>query len=133
MPNKKIKFLMSKPGVDGHWRGAVTVSLGLRDAGMEVVFGGFQTIDQIVKTAIEEDVDIIGMSIHSGAHLAYTQTLVELLQEKGVKNKFMILVGGAIPEVDFPELKKIGAANVYGPGTLIKDIVSFIHEHLDQE
>nr|MDO8080900.1 cobalamin-dependent protein [Candidatus Freyarchaeota archaeon] len=133
MPKNKIKFLMSKPGVDGHWRGAVTVSLGLRDAGMEVVFGGFQTIDQIVKTAIEEDVDIIGMSIHSGAHMAYTKRLVSLLDEKGVKDKFMILVGGAIPEVDFDELKKIGAANVYGPGSLIKDIVAFIHEHLDQE
>ncbi|MGQ9720042.1 MAG: cobalamin B12-binding domain-containing protein [Candidatus Jordarchaeum sp.] len=130
---KKIKFLMSKPGVDGHWRGAVTVSMGLRDAGMEVVFGGFQSIEQIVKTAIEEDVDIIGMSIHSGAHLAYTKNLVESLERKGLRNKFMILVGGAIPEVDFEELKKIGAANVYGPGSLIKDIIAFIREKFDQE
>ncbi|MEX2704609.1 MAG: cobalamin B12-binding domain-containing protein [Candidatus Freyrarchaeum guaymaensis] len=133
MPKKKIKVLMSKPGVDGHWRGIVTVSMGLRDAGMEVVFGGFQSIEEIVKTAIEEDVDIIGMSIHSGAHLAHTRNLVSLLEQKGLKNRFMILVGGAIPEVDFEELKKIGAANVYGPGSLIKDIVAFIHEHLDQK
>nr|MDO8076344.1 cobalamin-dependent protein [Candidatus Freyarchaeota archaeon] len=133
MPKKKIKVLMSKPGVDGHWRGIVTVSMGLRDAGMEVVFGGFQSVEEIVKTAIEEDVDIIGLSIHSGAHLAHTRNLVSLLEQKGLKNRFMILVGGAIPEVDFEELKKIGAANVYGPGSLIKDIVAFIHEHLDQK
>ena len=130
---KKIKFLMSKPGVDGHWRGAVTVSMGLRDAGMEVVFGGFQSIEQIVKTAIEEDVDIIGMSIHSGAHLAYTKNLIASLEEKGLSDKFMVLLGGAIPEVDFDELREIGAANVYGPGTLIKDIISFIHQNLNQD
>ncbi|MFB0563645.1 MAG: cobalamin B12-binding domain-containing protein [Candidatus Lokiarchaeia archaeon] len=130
---KKIKFLMSKPGVDGHWRGAVTVSMGLRDAGMEVVFGGFQSIEQIVKTAIEEDVDIIGMSIHSGAHLVYTKNLIASLEEKGVGDKFMVLIGGAIPEVDFDELREIGAANVYGPGTLIKDIIAFIHQNLNQD
>ena len=130
---KKIKFLMSKPGVDGHWRGAVTVSMGLRDAGMEVVFGGFQSIEQIVKTAIEEDVDIIGMSIHSGAHLAYTKNLIASLEEKGLRDKFMVLIGGAIPEVDFDELREIGAVNVYGPGTLIKDIIAFIHQNLNQD
>ncbi len=129
---KKIKVLMSKPGVDGHWRGIVTVSMGMRDAGMEVVFGGFQSVDEIVKTAVEEDVDIIGMSIHSGAHIAYTKNLVASLEEKGLSDKFMILVGGAIPEVDFDELREIGAANVYGPGSLIKDIVAFIHDNLDQ-
>lgn len=129
---KKIKVLMSKPGVDGHWRGIVTVSMGMRDAGMEVVFGGFQSVDEIVKTAVEEDVDIIGMSIHSGAHIAYTKNLVASLEEKGIRDKFMILVGGAIPEVDFDELREIGAANVYGPGSLIKDIVAFIHDNLDQ-
>lgn len=128
---KKIKVLMSKPGVDGHWRGIVTVSMGMRDAGMEVVFGGFQSVDEIVKTAVEEDVDIIGMSIHSGAHITYTKNLVASLEEKGLSDKFMILVGGAIPEVDFDELREIGAANVYGPGSLIKDIVAFIHDNLD--
>jgi methylmalonyl-CoA mutase C-terminal domain/subunit len=127
---KKIKVLMSKPGVDGHWRGIVTVSIGMRDAGMEVVFGGFQSVDQIVKTAIEEDVDIIGMSIHSGAHIAYTKNLVSLLEEKGLGDKFMILVGGAIPKIDFDDLREMGAANVYGPGSLIRDIVAFIHENL---
>ncbi len=121
---------MSKPGIDGHWRGIVVVSRGLRDAGMEVIFGGFQNADQIVETAIQEDVDMIGLSIHSGAHLGYTQRVVDLLTTKGMKDKFLLLVGGAIATKDFEPLKQMGAANVYGPGSLIKDIVEFIKEKL---
>ena len=127
---RPIRVLMSKPGVDGHWRGIVVVSRGLRDAGMEVIFGGFQTVDQIVESAIQEDVDIIGLSIHSGAHVAYTQRVVKKLEEKGVKNNFMILVGGVIPAIDIPKLKEIGAANVYGPGTIIKEVSDFIEENI---
>jgi methylmalonyl-CoA mutase C-terminal domain/subunit len=123
---------MSKPGIDGHWRGIVVVSRGLRDAGMEVIFGGFQTSEQIVETAIQEDVDMIGLSIHSGAHLGYTQRVIELLEEKGMKDKFLLLVGGAIATKDFEPLRELGAANVYGPGSLIKDIVEFIHERLQK-
>lgn len=125
---RPIRVLMSKPGVDGHWRGIVVVSRGLRDAGMEVIFGGFQSVDQIVESAIQEDVDVIGLSIHSGAHVVYTQRVAKLLEEKGVKNNFMILVGGVIPRVDVPKLKEIGASNVYGPGTIIKDVADFIEE-----
>lgn len=125
-----IRVLMSKPGIDGHWRGIVVVSRGLRDAGMEVIFGGFQNADQIVETAIQEDVDMIGLSIHSGAHLGYTQRVVDLLTTKGMKDKFLLLVGGAIATKDFEPLKQMGAANVYGPGSLIKDIVEFIKEKL---
>ncbi|MHA1651528.1 MAG: cobalamin-dependent protein [Candidatus Helarchaeota archaeon] len=125
-----IRVLMSKPGIDGHWRGIVVVSRGLRDAGMEVIFGGFQTCEQIVETAIEEDVDMIGLSIHSGAHIGYTKRVVDLLKEKGLNGHFLLLVGGAIPSKDFEVLKEIGAANVYGPGSLIKDIVAFIKEHV---
>jgi len=121
-----IRVLMSKPGIDGHWRGIVVVSRGLRDAGMEVIFGGFQNADEIVETAIQEDVDMIGLSIHSGAHLGYTQRVVDLLTTKGMKDKFLLLVGGAIATKDFEPLKQMGAANVYGPGSLIKDIVEFI-------
>jgi methylmalonyl-CoA mutase C-terminal domain/subunit len=121
-----IRVLMSKPGIDGHWRGIVVVSRGLRDAGMEVIFGGFQNADQIVETAIQEDVDMIGLSIHSGAHLGYTKRVVDLLTEKGMKDRFLLLVGGAIATKDFEPLKELGAANVYGPGSLIKDIVDFI-------
>lgn len=125
-----IRVLMSKPGIDGHWRGIVVVSRGLRDAGMEVIFGGFQNADQIVETAIQEDVDMIGLSIHSGAHLGYTKRVVDLLTEKGMKDRFLLLVGGAIATKDFEPLKELGAANVYGPGSLIKDIVDFIKEKL---
>ena len=124
------RILMSKPGVDGHWRGIVVISRGLRDAGMEVIFGGFQNVEQIVESAIQEDVDVIGLSIHSGAHIAYTKRVLDLLNQKGVKNNFMLLVGGVIPAVDVPKLKEIGAANVYGPGTIVRDVVDFIESNL---
>jgi methylmalonyl-CoA mutase C-terminal domain/subunit len=128
---KKIRVLMSKPGIDGHWRGSIVVSRALRDAGMELIFGGFQNISQIVESAVHEDVDIIGLSIHSGAHLAYTKQLIDKLDEKGLKDDFMVLVGGVIPAKDFPKLKEMGVANVYGPGTMTQDIVDFIHENLE--
>lgn len=121
---------MSKPGIDGHWRGGIVVSRALRDAGMEVIFGGFQNISQIVESAIHEDVDVIGLSIHSGAHIAYTQQVIDLLKEKGVFDDIIILVGGVIPARDFPVLKTMGVANVYGPGTLTKDIINFIEEKI---
>lgn len=127
---KIIRVLMSKPGIDGHWRGGIVVSRALRDAGMEVIFGGFQNVQQIVESAIHEDVDVIGLSIHSGAHLAYTQQVIDLLKEKGVFENFMILVGGVIPAKDFSELKTMGVANVYGPGTMVKNIVDFIKEKI---
>ena len=117
---------MSKPGIDGHWRGGIVVSRAIRDAGMELIFGGFQNIQQIVEAAIQEDVDVIGLSIHSGAHFAYTQQVIDLLKEKGVLDNIMILVGGVIPAKDFDKLREIGVANVYGPGSMTSDIVDFI-------
>ncbi len=132
MSEKKIRFLMSKPGIDGHWRGGIVVSRALRDAGMELIFGGFQNIDQIVESAIHEDVDVIGLSMHSGAHLAYTKQVMDKLEEKGVKDDFMVLVGGVIPAQDFPKLKEMGVANVYGPGTMVADIVKFIEEKIQK-
>ena len=117
---------MSKPGIDGHWRGGIVVSRALRDAGMELIFGGFQNVQQIVEAAIQEDVDVIGLSIHSGAHFAYTQQVINLLKERGVLDNIMILVGGVIPAKDFSKLKEIGVANVYGPGSMTSDIVEFI-------
>jgi len=128
---KKIRVLMSKPGIDGHWRGGIVVSRALRDAGMELIFGGFQNINQIVESAVHEDVDVIGLSIHSGAHLAYTKQLIDKLEEKGLKNDFMILIGGVIPAKDFSKLKEMGVANVYGPGTMTQDIVDFIQENIE--
>ena len=130
MSEKKIRVLMSKPGIDGHWRGGIVVSRAIRDAGMELIFGGFQNVQQIVAAAIQEDVDVIGLSIHSGAHFAYTQEVIVLLKEKGIFDDIMILLGGVIPAKDFPKLKEMGVANVYGPGTLTKDIVEFIRTNV---
>jgi methylmalonyl-CoA mutase C-terminal domain/subunit len=126
LSEKKIRILMSKPGIDGHWRGGIVVSRALRDAGMELIFGGFQNVQQIVEAAIQEDVDVIGLSIHSGAHFAYTKQVIDLLKEKGVLDNIMILVGGVIPAKDFDKLREIGVANVYGPGSMTSDIVEFI-------
>ena len=126
MSEKKIRVLMSKPGIDGHWRGGIVVSRAIRDAGMELIFGGFQNIEQIVETAVQEDVDVIGLSIHSGAHFAYTQGVIDLLKERGLFDNIMILVGGVIPAQDFQKLKEMGVMNVYGPGSMTTEIVEFI-------
>ncbi len=93
---------------------------------MELIFGGFQNVKQIEETAIQEDVDVIGLSIHSGAHVAYTQQVIDLLKERGVLENIMILVGGVVPAQDFPKLKEMGVANVYGPGSMVSEIVEFI-------
>ena len=130
MSDKKIRVLMSKPGIDGHWRGGIVVSRAIRDAGMELIFGGFQNVQQIVEAAIQEDVDIIGLSIHSGAHFAYTKEIIDLLKDKGVFDDIMILLGGVIPAKDFPKLREMGVANVYGPGSLTKDIIDFIRNNV---
>jgi len=130
MSERKIRVLMSKPGIDGHWRGGIVVSRALRDAGMELIFGGFQNAKQIVKAAIQEDIDVLGLSIHSGAHFAYTKQVIDLLKEKGVFKDILILVGGVIPAQDFPKLKEIGVANVYGPGSMTSDIVEFIRDNV---
>ncbi|MFX1366930.1 MAG: cobalamin B12-binding domain-containing protein [Promethearchaeota archaeon] len=130
MSEKKIRVLMSKPGIDGHWRGGIVVSRAIRDAGMELIFGGFQNVREIVEAAIQEDVDVIGLSIHSGAHLAYTQQVIDLLKKRGVLDNIMILVGGVVPAKDFPMLKEMGVANVYGPGSMTSEIVDFIKTHI---
>ena len=130
MSEKKIRVLMSKPGIDGHWRGGIVVSRAIRDAGMELIFGGFQNVEQIVESAIQEDVDVIGLSIHSGAHFAYTQQVIDLLKERGVFGNVMILVGGIVPAQDFSKLKEMGVANIYGPGSMTSDIVEFIRENV---
>ncbi len=130
MSEKKIRVLMTKPGIDGHWRGGIVVSRAIRDAGMELIFGGFQNAQQIVETAIQEDVDVLGLSIHSGAHFAYTQQVIDLLKERGVLDNIMILVGGVVPAQDFAKLKEMGVANVYGPGSMTSDIVDFIRTNV---
>ena len=132
MSRNQIRVLMSKPGIDGHWRGGIVVSRALRDAGMELIFGGFQNAEQIVESAIQEDVDVIGLSIHSGAHFAYTQQVIDLLKERNALDKFMILVGGVIPAIDFPQLREMGVANVFGPGSMVGDIVEFIEKNVQK-
>ena len=128
MEGKKIRILIAKPGLDGHDRGAKVVARALRDAGMEVIYTGLrQTPEQIVETAIQEDVDVIGLSILSGAHTHLFPKVMELLKENNIED-IIVMGGGVIPEEDIPELKKIGIAEVFTPGTDTRDIINFIKE-----
>ncbi len=122
-------MLVAKPGLDGHDRGAKILARALRDAGMEVIYTGlFQTPEMIVETAIQEDVDIIGLSILSGAHDVLVPKVIELLKKRKVRD-VMLLVGGIIPQEDERKLKKVGVAEVFGPGTSTKEIVKYIEAH----
>jgi methylmalonyl-CoA mutase C-terminal domain/subunit len=128
MEDKKIRVLIAKPGLDGHDRGAKVVARALRDAGMEVIYTGLrQTPEQIVETAIQEDVDVIGLSILSGAHTHLFPKIMKLLKENDVKD-IIVIGGGVFPEEDIPELKKIGIAEIFTPGTDTRDIIRFIRE-----
>jgi methylmalonyl-CoA mutase C-terminal domain/subunit len=123
---KKIRVLVAKPGLDGHDRGAKIVARALRDAGMEVIYTGLhQTAEMVVDTAIQEDVDVIGLSLLSGAHMTLFVDVTKLLKEKGMDN-VLVVGGGIIPEEDAPKLKKAGIAGIFGPGTPCDDIVEFI-------
>ena len=127
---RKIKVLVGKPGLDGHDRGAKVVAFGLRDAGMEVIFTGLrQTPEQIVNAAIQEDVDVIGLSILSGAHLSLARRVLQNLKEKGAGDK-KVIVGGIIPPADAEQLKAMGVVEVFTPGTPIKTIAAFIRSKL---
>jgi len=131
MEVKKIRVLIAKPGLDGHDRGAKVVARALRDAGMEVIYTGLrQTPEQIVETAIQEDVDVIGLSILSGAHTHLFPKVMELLKENNIKD-IVVMGGGVIPEEDIPELKNVGIAEVFTPGTDTRDIVKFIKEKVN--
>jgi len=118
--------LVAKPGLDGHDRGAKVVVRGLRDVGMEVIYLGLRvTPEQIVEAAIQEDVDVVGLSCLSGAHMSLFPKTMELLRKKGPKD-LVVVAGGIIPEKDVPELKEAGIAEVFGPGTTIDTIAKFI-------
>jgi len=126
MSRKKIRVLVAKPGLDGHDRGAKVVARALRDAGMEVIYTGIrQTPEMIVETALQEDVDIIGLSCLSGAHMELFTDVMEGLAKKGIDN-VLVVAGGIIPEDDIPALEKIGIRAVFGPGTRTSDIVDAI-------
>lgn len=120
---RKIRVLVAKPGLDGHDRGAKVVARALRDAGMEVIYTGLrQTPEMIAESAVQEDVDVVGLSILSGAHMALLPRILDLLRANGQEN-VKVFVGGIIPDEDVPELKAMGVTGVYGPGTLTDDIV----------
>ena len=126
MPTNYIRVLVAKPGLDGHDRGAKVIARSLRDAGMEVIYTGIrQTPEMIVETALQEDVDVIGLSILSGAHGELFTKIIEGLSERGMED-VVVIAGGIIPESDRDSLKKIGVAEIFGPGTDSGDIVRFI-------
>ena len=130
MSEKKIRVLIAKPGLDGHDRGAKVIARALRDAGMEVIYTGLrQTPEMIASAAAQEDVDVIGLSILSGAHNTLCPQLMKLLAEKGMRD-VTVLVGGIIPEADIAVLKQAGIAEIFLPGTSTQDIVDFIHKRL---
>lgn len=127
---RKIRVIVAKPGLDGHDRGAKVIARALRDAGMEVIYTGLrQTPEQIVQAALQEDADVIGMSILSGAHNHLFPRVVELLKEKGADD-ILVFGGGVIPEEDIPFLKSKGIAEVFGPGTPTSVTVEFIKTHV---
>ncbi|BFH72494.1 cobalamin B12-binding domain-containing protein [Sulfurisphaera javensis] len=126
MSQKRIKVLVAKLGLDGHDRGAKVIARALKDAGMEVVYTGLrQTPEQIVKAAVQEDVDVIGISILSGAHLELVPYVVNLMKEKGL-NDVVLVVGGVIPPQDVPKLKEMGVDEVFLPGSSLKEVVEKI-------
>jgi methylmalonyl-CoA mutase C-terminal domain/subunit len=126
MPGGKIRVVVAKPGLDGHDRGAKIIARALRDAGMEVIYTGLhQTPEQIVETAIQEDADAVGISILSGAHMTLVPRILELLRENAAED-VLVVVGGTVPQDDADELKKLGVAEVFGPGATTGDIVDFL-------
>ncbi len=130
---RPIRVLVAKPGLDGHDRGAKVIARALRDAGMEVIYTGLrQTPEQIVAAAIQEDVDVIGMSILSGAHNYLFPRVVELLKEQKVDD-VLIVGGGVIPDEDIPGLKKAGVAEIFTPGTTTSNMIEFIRSNLKRE
>ncbi len=125
-PEKKIRVVVAKPGLDGHDRGAKIIARALRDAGMEVIYTGLhQTPEQIVETVIQEDADAVGLSILSGAHMTLVPRVLELLREQGVDD-VVVTVGGTIPSDDVAELKQLGVAEVFTPGASAQQAIDFI-------
>jgi methylmalonyl-CoA mutase C-terminal domain/subunit len=124
---RKLRVVIAKPGLDGHDRGAKVIARALRDAGMEVIYTGLrQTPEQIVSAALQEDADVIGLSILSGAHNHIAPRLMQLLKEKGLDD-VLVVVGGIIPDLDIPRLKAVGVKGIFLPGTPMQEIIDFIN------
>ena len=129
---RRKKILVAKPGLDGHDKGAKVVALALRDAGFDVIYTGLhKTVEQIVRIAKQEDVDLIGLSIYSGAHIPVTQKLMELMKKEGIEDK-MVVVGGVIPQRDIPRLKELGVKEVFPGGIPLGKVVERIKELLGE-
>jgi len=124
---KKIKILMAKPGIEGHWRGLVAVSNALRDGGFEVIYGSNMTPEEIANTAVQEDVDVVGVSIMSANYVMLFESVVKALKKAG-KGDVIKLIGGILWEEDFDTLKKMGAAGCFPPGTPLQEIVDFVKD-----
>lgn len=132
MSQEKIRVIVAKPGLDGHDRGAKVVARALRDSGMEVIYTGLrQTPEMIAEAALQEDVDAVGLSVLSGAHMALVPRILELLKANGQEN-VGIFIGGIIPDEDVPRLMEMGVSGVYGPGTRTDDIVQDIRKFVGQ-
>ncbi len=131
MTDRKIRVLVAKPGLDGHDRGAKVIARALRDAGMEVIYTGLrQTPEMIVEAALQEDVDVVGLSILSGAHMALAPRVMELLHERNMDD-VIVLLGGIIPDEDVPKLKELGVRAIFGPGSNTDEIVTIIHNTVE--
>jgi len=129
---RKIRVLIAKPGLDSHDRGAKVVARALRDAGMEVIYTGLrQTPEQIAETALQEDVDVIGLSILSGAHKTLFPRIMELLRQKDLTD-IMVFAGGIIPKEDAPQLKKLGIKEIFGPGTPTETIIRYVFDNVPE-
>ncbi len=128
---RKIRVLLSKPGLDGHDRGVKVVARALRDAGMEVIYTGLhKSPEQIVESALQEDVDVIGLSSLSGAHMALFPRIMDLLQQNDMIDDTLVIAGGIIPDLDIPRLNEIGIGGIFGPGADTNEIVEFIRINL---
>ena len=132
---RKIRVLVAKPGLDGHDRGAKVVARALRDAGMEVIYTGIrQTPEMIAEAALQEDVDVVGLSILSGAHLELFPRVVGELDKRGITpDDVLLFAGGIIPDEDVPELKRIGFRGIFGPGTSTQDIIDYVRQHVGEK
>jgi methylmalonyl-CoA mutase C-terminal domain/subunit len=129
MKERKIKVLTAKPGLDGHDRGVEVINMALRDAGMEVIYTGNLMPQEILNAAIQEDVDVIGLSILSSSYKHLVPEFMRLMKEEGIEDK-LVLVGGIILEKDKPKLKELGVSEIFGPGTDVEEVVRYIREHV---
>jgi len=130
MSNEKIRVVVAKPGLDGHDRGAKVIARAFRDAGFEVIYTGLrQTPEQIVNAALQEDADVVGLSVLSGAHMTLCPRITELMKKEGLED-VMVIIGGIIPDQDIPNLKECGISAVFQPGTSTQDIVAFVRDNV---